>query len=123
MTDHCHRALPRSHGVPQPGSNTRNVRRGPASAVRLRGLVAALALSACSDPSSPSPGLASPADQALCTSAPDAGPDPHWVSSWRTAPGDALITHPITGLTVRQSFAPHRDGARLRLRLSNRYSA
>lgn len=46
----------------------------------------------------------------------------HWVTSWRTAPTDALITHPISGLSVRQSLAPHRDGQHIRLRLSNRYS-
>lgn len=46
----------------------------------------------------------------------------HWVTSWRTAPTDALITHPISGLSVRQSLAPHRSGQQLRLRLSNRYS-
>ncbi|WP_420429075.1 GDSL-type esterase/lipase family protein [Algiphilus sp.] len=45
------------------------------------------------------------------------------VTSWRTAPGDALITHPITGLSVRQSFAPHWAGEVVRLRLSNRYSS
>lgn len=46
----------------------------------------------------------------------------HMVTSWRTAPSDALITHPITGLTVRQFFAPHRNGDHIRLRLSNHYS-
>lgn len=45
------------------------------------------------------------------------------VTSWKTAPGDALITHPISGLTVRQSFAPHWAGRVVRLRLSNRYSS
>lgn len=45
------------------------------------------------------------------------------VTSWKTAPGDALITHPISGLTVRQSFAPHWAGNVVRLRLSNRYSS
>lgn len=45
------------------------------------------------------------------------------VTSWRTAPTDALITHPITALTVRQFFAPHRQGEFIRLRLSNRYSS
>jgi lysophospholipase L1-like esterase len=48
--------------------------------------------------------------------------DQHMVTSWKTAPTDALVTHPITALTVRESFAPHRDGALMRLRLSNRYS-
>lgn len=46
----------------------------------------------------------------------------HMVTSWKTAPTDALITHPITGLSVRQSFAPHWSGELMRLRLSNRYS-
>lgn len=46
----------------------------------------------------------------------------HMVTSWRTAPTDALITHPITSLTVRVAFAPHWDGELMRLRLSNRYS-
>lgn len=45
------------------------------------------------------------------------------VTSWRTAPTDALITHPITGLTARQSFAPHWGGEVVRLRLSNRYAS
>ncbi len=49
--------------------------------------------------------------------------DQHLVTSWKTAPGDALITHPISGLTVRQSLAPHWDGELVRLRLSNRYSS
>ncbi|WP_339674293.1 GDSL-type esterase/lipase family protein [uncultured Zhongshania sp.] len=47
----------------------------------------------------------------------------HMVTSWRTAPTDALITHPITALTVRQFFAPHWDGEVMRLQLSNRYSS
>ncbi|WP_370263900.1 GDSL-type esterase/lipase family protein [Limnobacter sp.] len=45
------------------------------------------------------------------------------VTAWKTAPGDALITHPISGLSVRQSFAPHWSGKVVRLRLSNRYSS
>lgn len=61
-------------------------------------------------------------DQVVCAPALPVPEDQHWISSWRTAPSDALITHPITGITVRQSFAPHRSGAQLRLRLSNRYS-
>lgn len=47
----------------------------------------------------------------------------HMVTSWRTAPTDAIITHPISGLTVRQFLAPHRSGEVMRLRLSNRYSS
>lgn len=46
----------------------------------------------------------------------------HMVTSWKTAPTDALVTHPITSLTVRQSFAPHWSGELMQLRLSNRYS-
>lgn len=46
----------------------------------------------------------------------------HMVTSWKTAPTDALVTHPITALTVRQSFAPHWSGELIQLRLSNRYS-
>lgn len=49
--------------------------------------------------------------------------DQHMVTSWRTSPTDAIITHPITALTVRQFFAPHWDGEVMRLRLSNRYSS
>lgn len=47
----------------------------------------------------------------------------HMVTSWRTAPTDALITHPISALTVRQFLAPHGRGELMRLRLSNRYSS
>lgn len=47
----------------------------------------------------------------------------HILTSWKTAPSDALITHPISGLSVRQSFAPHWAGQTVRLRLSNRYSS
>ena len=50
-------------------------------------------------------------------------PDQRMVTSWRTAPTDALITHPISGLTVRQFVAPHWGGGLLQLRLSNRYSS
>lgn len=45
------------------------------------------------------------------------------VSSWNAAPTDALITHPISALTVRQFLAPHWNGEVMRLRLSNRYSS
>lgn len=47
----------------------------------------------------------------------------HLVSSWSAAPTDALITHPISALTVRQFLAPHWSGEVMRLRLSNRYSS
>lgn len=45
------------------------------------------------------------------------------VTSWRTAPTDAIITHPISALTVRQFLAPHWNGDVMRLRISNRYSS
>lgn len=61
-------------------------------------------------------------DEVLCAEGAGPAEASHWVSSWRTAPTDALITQPISGLSVRQSFAPHRSGQQLRLRLSNRYS-
>lgn len=64
----------------------------------------------------------STADLAACTTVDVITADRHLITSWKTAPGDALITHPISGLTVRQSFAPHWDGELMRLRLSNRYS-
>ncbi len=57
-----------------------------------------------------------------CTAVPNIPADQHMITSWKTAPGDALITHPITQLTVRESFAPHWDGELIRLRLSNRYA-
>lgn len=87
-----------------------------------------LGLAACGDGASHRADFAtnaereSSAEPGFCTPAPERSVDQHWISSWRTAPSDALVTHPITGLTVRQSFAPHRSGAQLRLRLSNRYS-
>ncbi|MEO6698158.1 MAG: hypothetical protein ABIM24_02100, partial [Paraperlucidibaca sp.] len=59
---------------------------------------------------------------ARCTVVDQIPADQHMVTSWKTAPTDALITHPITALTVRESFAPHRGGTLMRLRLSNRYS-
>lgn len=49
--------------------------------------------------------------------------DQHVVTGWKAAPSDALITHPIGGLTVRQAFAPLWGGEVIRLRLTNRYSA
>ncbi|MCQ8895009.1 GDSL-type esterase/lipase family protein [Limnobacter humi] len=44
------------------------------------------------------------------------------VTAWKAAPSDALITHPISGLSVRHALAPHWGGDWVRLRLSNRYS-
>ena len=57
-----------------------------------------------------------------CSVVPSIPSDQHMITSWKTAPGDALITHPISQLTVRQSFAPHWDGEMIRLRLSNRHA-
>ncbi|HEX4843961.1 MAG TPA: GDSL-type esterase/lipase family protein [Limnobacter sp.] len=59
----------------------------------------------------------------FCAPASGKSPQGRVVTAWKTAPGDALITHPISGLTVRQSFAPHWAGNVVRLRLSNRYSS
>lgn len=59
----------------------------------------------------------------FCTPMQGNAPQGRVVTSWKTAPGDALITYPISGLTVRQSFAPHWAGNVVRLRLSNRYSS
>lgn len=90
-------------------------------------IISVVGLSACSDPISMPPGGTSTtvpgAPLPLCMPAPEPDARHHWISSWRTAPGDALITHPISGLTVRQAFAPHRSGTQLRLRLSNRYAS
>lgn len=58
-----------------------------------------------------------------CSVVSDLPADQHLVTSWRTAPTDALITHPISALTVRQFLAPHWSGEAARLRLSNRYSS
>ena len=60
--------------------------------------------------------------QPRCAAVPALAQGQHLVTSWRTAPGDALITHLLSGMTVRQAFAPHRSGSQMRLRLSNRYS-
>lgn len=85
-----------------------------------------LLLVACGGESSNSPsGAATPVRASsanFCTSMQGNLPQGRVVTSWKTAPGDALITHPISGLTVRQSFAPHWAGTVVRLRLSNRYS-
>lgn len=59
----------------------------------------------------------------FCVPVPGNAPQGKVVTSWKTSPGDALITHPISFLTVRQSFAPHWAGDVVRLRLSNRYSS
>lgn len=45
------------------------------------------------------------------------------VTAWQAAPSDALVTHPISGLSVRQSFAPHWSGQTMRLRVTNQYSS
>ena len=68
-------------------------------------------------------GSGSSSSHVRCSAVSELPSGQHMVTSWRTAPGDALITHPITALTVRQFFAPHWDGEVMRLRLSNRYSS
>lgn len=86
-----------------------------------------LLLAACGGESSNSPGSATRSIQAssaeFCTAVQGKTRMGRVVTSWKTAPSDALITHPISGLTVRQSFAPHWAGNVVRLRLSNRYSS
>lgn len=95
----------------------------------LHGLVlaSALLMTACGGESSSNLNNAAtiirPSGAGFCTSMQGNLPQARVVTSWKTAPGDALITHPISGLTVRQSFAPHWAGNVVRLRLSNRYSS
>jgi len=90
-------------------------------------LASALFLGACGGELSNSSSDAASSIQAsgagFCTPVQAQAPQGRVVTSWKTAPGDALITHPISGLTVRQSFAPHWAGNVVRLRLSNRYSS
>lgn len=90
-------------------------------------LAIALLLAACGGELSNSSSDAARSIQAsgagFCTPVKGKEPQGRVVTSWKTAPGDALITHPISGLTVRQSFAPHWAGNVVRLRLSNRYSS
>ncbi|HEX4879747.1 MAG TPA: GDSL-type esterase/lipase family protein [Limnobacter sp.] len=69
------------------------------------------------------PAATRPAASDFCQPVPAQESQENVVTAWKTAPGDALITHPISGLTVRQSFAPHWAGHVVRLRLSNRYSS
>ncbi len=94
-------------------------------------LCACVVLSACGDSNNSNvlknngggqSGNASPSTNERCSIVDNIPADQHMVTGWRTAPTDALITHPITALTVRQFFAPHRDGEVIRLQLSNRYS-
>lgn len=47
----------------------------------------------------------------------------HWVTSWMTAPTDALISRPLVGQTERQFVAPHWNGDVVRLRLQNRFGS
>ena len=98
---------------------------GQLATARLAALLAGLLLSACGV----GPEASAPLDgNGVVPMAPRCSPvaalpaDQHLVTSWRTAPSDALITHPLVGVTVRQAFAPQRSGEQLRLRLSNRYS-
>lgn len=90
-------------------------------------LVFTLLLASCGGGSARSPGVAPASVNAagtdFCTTMQSEAVQERVVTSWKTAPGDALITHPISGLTVRQSFAPHWAGNVVRLRLSNRYSS
>lgn len=90
-------------------------------------LASALLLAACGGESTSSSGVAARPVQAsgaeFCTPVQGNVPQGKVVTAWKAAPGDALITHPITGLTVRQSFAPHWSGDVVRMRLSNRYSS
>lgn len=93
---------------------------------RVVGLACALLLAACGgqqggDTNSSAMVRASSAN--FCTPIQGNSVRDRAVTSWKTAPGDALITHPISFLTVRQSFAPHWAGDVVRLRLSNRYSS
>lgn len=85
-------------------------------------LLAMASLSACRDTSTPRAAPTPVAKTQTCTPA-SADSTQHIVTAWKTAPSDAIITHPISGLSVRQSFAPHWSGETIRLRLSNRYSA
>lgn len=90
----------------------------------LTGLLALLMLTACGDDpaqiaSRPQTAAAQSAD---CSSVPRLPENQAAVTAWKAAPSDALITHPISGLSVRQSFAPHWPGTTLRLRVTNRYS-
>ncbi len=99
--------------------------RGAAAPRRLGALAASLLLGACGAAVEPESSRA-PAATALapaCAPVTALPAGQHLLTSWRTAPGDALITHPISQLTVRQSFAPHWDGELMRLRLSNRYAS
>jgi len=95
---------------------------------RLAMAAATAVLTACGSSSPSASGVSpnpSPTQSTLerCATVAAIPADQHMVTSWRTAPTDALITHPITQLTARQSFAPHWDGELMRLRLSNRYSS
>ncbi len=94
-------------------------------------LCACVMMTACSDGSGSkfTNGIGGQSDNASsatherCSVVNEITADQHMVTSWRTAPTDALITHPITALTVRQFLAPHWDGEVMRLSLSNRYSS
>ncbi len=94
----------------------------------LRALCASVVVTGCSggdgNPDSRDRASGTPATlPARCAVVREVPAGQHMVTSWRTAPTDALITHPITALTVRQFLAPHWNGDTMRLRLSNRYSS
>lgn len=89
-------------------------------------LASVLLLASCGGDSAPQSNAAAavrPSELSTCVPAKGGMQSGHVVTAWKTAPGDALITHPISGLTVRQAFAPHGRGEVVRLRLSNRYSS
>lgn len=99
------------------------------SFARAWALVICLLISSCGGepiPSGNSVGTVRPTEASACAAAQNGAQNGaqtgHVVTAWKIAPGDALITHPISGLTVRQAFAPHGRGDVVRLRLSNRYS-
>ncbi len=111
-------ALP-AHAPASPKPAGRPVWPGP-----LTGTLLAVVLAGCDGSTAVESARASAAaTQPYCSNAAGLASGEHLITSWRTAPGDALITHPISQLSVRQAFAPHWDGELLRLRLSNRYSS
>ncbi len=86
-------------------------------------LLASLLLCACVQAPQTSQTSSRDGAAGFCTPTAGQAPQARWVTSWKTAPGDAILTHPISGLTVRQALAPHWAGETLRLRLSNRYAS
>ena len=98
--------------------------RGPRARLRwLWVLCTGVALTGCAEGDGADGAGSAPSSQPRCSLVNRLPADQHMVTSWRTAPTDALITHPISRLTVRQFLAPHRSGETVRLSLSNRYSS